>query len=81
MVIDFVLKSGKPLGVGAELGATNNDSAIVTALRRGSTDSLNQTGQQIVRRNLNIQPTIMIRPGFPVRVIVNRDLLLAPYQS
>ena len=29
------------LGVGAELGATNNDSAIVTALRRGSTDSLN----------------------------------------
>jgi type IV secretion system protein TrbI len=69
------------LGVGAELGATNNDSAIVTALRRGSTDSLNQTGQQIVRRNLNIQPTVTIRPGFPVRVIVNRDLVLTPYQS
>jgi type IV secretion system protein TrbI len=69
------------LGVGAELGAANNDSAIVTALRRGSTDSLNQTGQQIVRRNLNIQPTITIRPGFPVRVIVNRDLVLTPYQS
>jgi type IV secretion system protein VirB10 len=69
------------LGVGAELGAANNDSAIVTALRRGSTDSLNQTGQQIVRRNLNIQPTITIRPGFPVRVIVNRDLMLAPYPN
>jgi type IV secretory pathway VirB10-like protein len=63
------------LGVGAELGATNNDSAVVTALRRGTTDSLNQTGQQVVRRNLNIQPTITIRPGFPVRVIVNRDLV------
>jgi len=69
------------LGVGAELGATNNDSAIVTALRRGNTDSLNQTGQQVVRRNLNIQPTITIRPGFPVRVIVRRDFVLAPYQS
>jgi type IV secretion system protein TrbI len=69
------------LGVGAELGATNNDSAVVTALRRGTTDSQNQTGQQVVRRNLNIQPTITIRPGFPVRVIVNRDLVLAPYQS
>jgi type IV secretion system protein VirB10 len=68
------------LGVGSELGATNNDSAILTALRRGSTDSLNQTGQQVVRRNLNIQPTITIRPGFPVRVIVNRDLVLAPYK-
>jgi hypothetical protein len=69
------------LGVGAEFGATNNDSAIHTALRRGSTDSLNQTGQQVVRRNLNIQPTITIRPGFPVRVIVNRDLVLAPYRT
>lgn len=69
------------LGVGAELGAANNDSAILTALRRGSTDSLNQAGQQVVRRNLNIQPTITIRPGFPVRVIVNRDLVLAPYRN
>jgi type IV secretion system protein TrbI len=69
------------LGVGSELGATGNDSGIVTALRRGSVDSLNQTGQQVVRRNLNIQPTLTIRPGFPVRVIVNRDLVLAPYQA
>jgi type IV secretion system protein VirB10 len=69
------------LGVGAELGAANNDSAILTALRRGSTDSLNQAGQQVVRRNLNIQPTITIRPGFPVRVIINRDLVLSPYRS
>jgi type IV secretion system protein TrbI len=69
------------LGVGSELGAANNDNAIVSALRRGSADSLNQTGQQVVRRNLNIQPTITIQPGFPVRVIVNRDLVLAPYRS
>lgn len=68
------------LGVGSELGATNNDNAIVQALRQGSSNSLNQTGQQVVGRNLNIQPTITIRPGFPVRVIVNRDLVLAPYQ-
>jgi type IV secretion system protein VirB10 len=69
------------LGVGSELGASNNDSDIIQALRRGSSDTLNQTGQQIVRRNLNIQPTLTIRPGFPVRVIVNRDLVLAPYRT
>ncbi|HEY2534642.1 MAG TPA: TrbI/VirB10 family protein [Xanthobacteraceae bacterium] len=69
------------LGVGSELGATNNDNAIVQALRQGSSNSLNQTGQQVVGRNLNVQPTITIRPGFPVRVIINRDLVLAPYQS
>jgi type IV secretory pathway VirB10-like protein len=69
------------LGVGSELGAGNNDSSIIQALRRGSSDTLNQAGQQIVRRNLNIQPTLTIRPGFPVRVIVNRDLVLAPYRT
>lgn len=68
------------LGVGSELGANNDDRSIVQALRRGSSDTLNQTGQQIVRRNLNIQPTLTIRPGFPVRVIVNRDLVLTPYR-
>jgi type IV secretion system protein VirB10 len=73
------------LGVGAELGsgsdAGNGNSAILQALRRGARDSLNQTGQQVVRRNLNIQPTLTIRPGFPVRVIVNRDLVLEPYRG
>lgn len=71
------------LAVGTELGAgsdtNSNDSAIIQALRHGTADSLNQTGQQVVRRSLNIQPTLTIRPGFPVRVIVNRDLILAPY--
>lgn len=69
------------LGVGTQLGTTGNESALVQALRRGGADSLSQTGQQIVGRNLNIQPTLTIRPGFPVRVIVTRDLVLAPYGS
>ena len=71
------------LAVGTELGAgsdtNSNDSAIIQALRHGASDSLSQTGQQVVRRSLNIQPTLTVRPGFPVRVVVNRDLLLAPY--
>jgi type IV secretion system protein VirB10 len=73
------------LAVGTELGAgsdtNSNNSAIIQALRRGAGDSLNQTGQQVVRRSLNIQPTLTIRPGFPVRVIVNRDLVLEPYRG
>jgi type IV secretory pathway VirB10-like protein len=59
------------LGVGAELGSgadSGNNTTILHALRLGAANSLNQTGQQVVRRNLNIQPTLTIRPGFPVRV-------------
>ena len=69
------------LGVGTELGSGGNGSDLISALRRGAGQSLNQTGQQVVRRNLNIQPTLTIRPGFPVRVIVNRDLVLEPYRG
>ncbi|WP_082077464.1 TrbI/VirB10 family protein [Bradyrhizobium sp. LTSPM299] len=74
------------LGVGSELGAgsdsgTGNNGGLIQALRLGTSDSLNQTGQKIVQRNLNVQPTLTIRPGFPVRVIVNRDLMLAPYKG
>jgi type IV secretion system protein TrbI len=73
------------LAVGTELGAgsdtNSNDSAILQALRHGAGDSLNQIGHQVVRRSLNIQPTLTIRPGFPVRVIVNRDLVLEPYRG
>ncbi|RXG85014.1 TrbI/VirB10 family protein [Bradyrhizobium zhanjiangense] len=71
------------LAVGTELGAgsdtNSNDSAIIQALRHGASDSLNQAGQQVVRRSLNVQPTLTVRPGFPVRVLVNRDLILVPY--
>jgi type IV secretion system protein TrbI len=65
------------LGVGAELGS-GDDGNLVRALRRGSQDSINRAGEQIVSRELNVRPTLTIRPGFPVRVIVTRDLILAP---
>jgi type IV secretion system protein VirB10 len=69
------------LSVGAEAGTSNQENSLVQAIRSGASDSINQTGQELVERELNIQPTLTIRPGFPVRVIVNRDLVLAPYQS
>lgn len=67
------------LSVGAEAGSSGQDSDIVRALRQGASNSVSQTGQQIVSRQLDIAPTLTIRPGFPVRVIVTRDLVLEPY--
>ena len=67
------------LGVGTSLGSSNNESDIAKAIRESAQDSVSNVGQQIVRNQLNVQPTLTVRPGFPVRVIVNRDLVLAPY--
>jgi type IV secretion system protein VirB10 len=42
---------------------------------------MSQTGAQITRRNLNVQPTIKVPPGYKFTVRVNRDILFdAPYQ-
>ena len=70
------------LGVGAELAAPENrqnGNRVVIAGRDGLQDSVNQVGQEMTRRNLNLQPTLTARPGLAVRVIVNRDLVLRPY--
>ncbi|MER9713277.1 TrbI/VirB10 family protein [Mesorhizobium sp. M0174] len=67
------------LSVGAEAGSSGQESDILRALRSGASDSLSQVGQQIVQRQLNIAPTLTIRPGFTVRVVVTRDLVLEPY--
>ena len=67
------------LSVGAEAGSSGQENDIVRALRGGASDSISQVGQQIVQRQLNIAPTLTIRPGFNVRVVVTRDLVLEPY--
>ncbi len=67
------------LSVGSEAGTTGQQNDLIQAIRQGASNSFSQTGQQIVGRQLNIQPTLTIRPGFPVRVFVNQDLVLAPY--
>ena len=66
------------LSIGAELGASNDDR-LISAIRNGAQDTINDAGQQIVRRQLNVAPTLTVRPGFPVRIIVTRDLVLEPY--
>ncbi|MBK8198994.1 MAG: TrbI/VirB10 family protein [Acidobacteria bacterium] len=68
------------LGIGAELGPDEDDD-IERAIRRGTTDTVNEAGQRAVDRSLGVQPSIKVRPGWPVRVIVTKDLVLRPFQE
>jgi type IV secretion system protein VirB10 len=65
------------LGVGAELGS-DGDDALVRALRDGSQGTINQSGRRLVERQMSLPPTLTIRPGFALRVLVTRDLILEP---
>jgi len=71
------------LGIGAELAAPESrtdGSRIVIAGRESAQETVNQVGQEITKRNVSVQPTLTIRPGFPLRVMVSKDLVLRPYQ-
>lgn len=65
------------LGVGTEL-AIDGESDLVEAIREAAQTNTARAGEQITQRNLDIQPTITIRPGAPVRVLVTRDLVIDP---
>lgn len=68
------------LGVGSQIGFGSSESDLIRAIRESTQQSANQAGQRIVQKDLNIQPTITVRPGWPLRVIVHKDLVLRPYQ-
>ena len=69
------------LSVGSEAGTSDNENSLVQAIRQGASQNFSQVGEQVVGRSLNVQPTITIRPGFPVRVLVTHDLVLEPYRA
>ncbi|WP_072389279.1 TrbI/VirB10 family protein [Hyphomicrobium sp. CS1BSMeth3] len=73
------------LGVSSELAfggiGGSGDSDLVRALQLSTQSTTNRAGQRLVERNLNVQPTVTVRPGWPLRVIVHKDLVLRPYRG
>jgi type IV secretion system protein VirB10 len=68
------------LDVGANL-TFSGESDLVQAIRESTQQNVSRAGDQITSRNLQVQPTITIRPGAQVRLVVHRDLILAPWKE
>tara|TARA_A100001391_G_scaffold205339_1_gene205160 strand:+ start:2020 stop:3258 length:1239 start_codon:yes stop_codon:yes gene_type:complete len=64
------------LGVGTELSFGSTESDLVRAIRESAQQSGARASDQLVTRNLNIQPTLRVRPGWPLRVVVHKDIIL-----
>jgi len=69
------------LAIGAEAGGAGDEDALVRALRRAGASSASQVGQQIVGKSLDLVPTLTIRPGASLRVLLTHDLVLEPYRG
>lgn len=66
------------LAAGAELTTSDTDR-LIQAIKGGAENTISDVAQQVIQRQLQVSPTLTVRPGFPVRVIVARDLVLEPY--
>jgi type IV secretion system protein VirB10 len=74
---------GSIIGAGAQVGAgANNQNPSFSELAvQGAAQNINQAGQQITRKNLQIQPTIEVRPGSRLNIFATKDLILPPYRG
>ena len=62
-----------------DAGNRSSGALVVNSAASGVSNSAQQVGQQITGRDLNRQPTLRVRAGWPVRVLVSKDMILAPY--
>ena len=69
------------LGIGSELSLGSEDSDLVRAVERSVQRDGARAGDQLVSRNLEVQPTLTIRPGWPVRAMIHKDLVLKPWRG
>lgn len=66
------------LGVGTEI-RFGTESDLVRAIRESAQQGGTRAGDRLVSRNLDIQPTLRVRPGWPLRIVVHKDILLRPW--
>jgi type IV secretion system protein VirB10 len=69
------------LGAGAEIGFGDNEADLVRAIRESGQENVGRAGDRIVARQVDVQPTIRVRPGWPLRVIVRRDIVLPQWRG
>jgi type IV secretory pathway VirB10-like protein len=61
-----------------DASSRSSGALVLNSAGAGIANSAEQVGSQITSRDLNRQPTIRVRAGWPLRVLVNKDMILAP---
>lgn len=69
------------LGIGSELTFGSGERDLVRAIRESTQQNTARAGDQITQRNLDIRPTLKVRPGWPLRAVVHKDLMLRPWRG
>tara|TARA_R110002096_G_scaffold174994_3_gene350772 strand:+ start:1684 stop:3087 length:1404 start_codon:yes stop_codon:yes gene_type:complete len=69
---------GSVVATAADAAEDDGDTISDNALG-GTAQTADQTIQEIIQKQLNVQPTIEIRPGYKFNIVVLADMILEPY--
>jgi type IV secretion system protein VirB10 len=68
------------LGVGTQV-SLGSEGDLVRAVREATQQNASRAGDQITVRNLDVQPTLKVRPGFRLLAVIHKDLVLRPWKG
>jgi type IV secretion system protein VirB10 len=80
VVLGSVIGAGAQVAVGGQ-GAPNVPPSFPQLFVAGAAGNINQAGQQITQKNLNLQPTLEVAPGQRINIFLTKDLILRPYSE
>ena len=67
------------LSVAANAAEDDDSDHLSESVGNAAAQEAARVGGRIVERDLNVRPTLRIRAGAPVRVLVSQDIVLRPY--
>ncbi|WP_304363966.1 TrbI/VirB10 family protein, partial [Gilliamella sp. HK2] len=77
-----VLLSGVTAGISHSQNKHNDDRSASGALSEALGQQLGQTTMQLINKNMNVAPTIEVRPGYRFNIVVTKDMVFSkPYKS
>ena len=74
-LVTSVLSAGAKVATGDP-----DDDSYEHLAAQGAAENIANVGAKATEKNLNIQPTIEIRPGYRFNLFVQKDFVLAPYK-
>jgi type IV secretion system protein TrbI len=78
VVLGSILGATAQVAVGGQ-GSPNTPPSFGQLATAGAASNMNQAGQRITEKNLNLQPTIEVSPGAKINIFVTKDMILKPY--
>lgn len=67
------------VNVGTGLAFRSEENELIKAIRESTQGTIERAGDKIINQKLNQQPTLKVRPGWPLRIVVRKDIVMTPY--